>query len=610
MSKNHKKLINLLEDEEDEPELRINEKFAKQYEAKKKHEEFTSLREKYGDDYLDEDEGPPDSESEEEEDEFGELVTPEVDAQFMKTLAKLRAKKEEVYDPNSNFFSEEQIKKAQEEWKEKQKKLKEEKPVRLKDFHRQKLLEGGAEADEEENGAPQPLSHAEEQEKLKQELKAAFHAFGEDEDEDGEFMTIRQKSKDELEREEEEYRNFLLESMASEGGEALEDWRSFSQVKDDPDEAFLMEYILTRGWMEKGAKKVPTYDQVIDDSEDEEIVEAAEDFERQHNFRYEEEGSTTVITHARNIEGTLRRKDDRRKREREARAQRKEEEKRKKDEELKRLKNLKMEEIRSKLKQIQEIAGGDVVGFDAVDLEKEYDPEDYDRKMATAFGDSYYTAEDATVKPDFGDDIDISDLVGGDEEEQGASKKRKRGNDDVDMAEAGQGPEDWIDGGDDWQWPPDAEQGGDEDFNMDADYMPGGEYYGEEVAEEDADGKGGKTKKDKKGKKGKEKLSVDEYMDEYYQLDYEDMIGDLPTRFKYRQVAPETFGLKPEEILDADDADLNNLISLKKLAPFRRRELVEKDSAKWSKSRKKRLKEFRKTLEAKRKGEVEAVGGK
>ncbi|TPX35681.1 hypothetical protein SmJEL517_g01900 [Synchytrium microbalum] len=602
--------------------LRINQKFAQKYEAKKKYEELSQLRDKYGDVPINDEDEETDSEDDEVEDEEGELVTPPIDAQILKTIAMIQAKDPKVYEPENKFFDEEKLEEAQKLWQDKLKsKGTERKSMTIRDYNRLRLkaiAEGkhfdGDEPENDEDVDMTDLTHVEEQQKIKDEFKSAIKNASAQDDDDGDLFVRREKTLEEVADEEEQYRAFLMDTLHSEGHDDLSQWKDHEKTISDPNESFLMEYVLSRGWVEKDKKKIPTYDEIVaehHDESDEEAVEAADEFETKYNFRFEEEGANEVTTYSRKVEGSVRRTNDARKRQREAKAQREEEDKIRKAEELKRLKNLKKQEIWDRLKKIQEIAGLDdpsgnssgdnflVAGLDDVDLEADFDPEEHDRKMEALFSDAYYDGSKVdSKKPKFDDDIDISDIVppadtSSRKKSRKGDKKRKRRDLEEDDGEA---------------YAPIAN---DDDNSMQVDDMAGDGGYEDEATYQDTEVAvpEGATSTSISGKAKKPKVKFDEYLDEYYQLDYEDMIGDLPTRFKYRQVSPESYGLTSADILLADDKDLNSLYSLKKIAPFRKQEAVERDKLKYRKNRRKRIREFRDSVVAKLKegGLEEAV---
>src|ERR1700722_18256271 len=63
----------------------------------------------------------------------------------------------------------------------------------------------------------------------------------------------------------------------------------------------------------------------------------------------------------------------------------------------------------------------------------------------------------------------------------------------------------------------------------------------------------------------------------------------MPTRFKYIPVQPQSFALTPAEILMASDTELNQYLSVKKYAPYRK-------DKNWDKTRGDRLKELKQSV--------------
>lgn len=104
----------------------------------------------------------------------------------------------------------------------------------------------------------------------------------------------------------------------------------------------------------------------------------------------------------------MRREDERRKKHRESAKDRKQDAKERKREEVQRLKALKRKEIMDKLKQLQEVTGQEDLPLDDLDIDGDFDPAEYDKRMQKVFSDEYYNDGDEE-KPEFPYDPEIDD---------------------------------------------------------------------------------------------------------------------------------------------------------------------------------------------------------
>ncbi|XP_058804622.1 protein KRI1 homolog [Phymastichus coffea] len=557
------------EDDSENVEFKENNDYAKNYELWRRKEEEHKYEAKHGkkiDLKFDSDEETEDSSSEDDE---GEGKIPEdFDKCFYKTLACLKTKDPKIYDGDIKFFKEIDTEYEEGKEKENKKELKKqkEKPLFLRDYESKIVLERGGKFsdsendEEEENARHGDLTYIQEQQEIRNSLKKALQ--DEDDNEEENLFKPKIKTKEEIQKEEDDYAEFLKGQKQDIEGENVTELKPLRDYWTDPNldknEKFLRDYILNNGILDKESDTDFDYEHKVHDSdenlsEDEHNIDKQEQFEHKYNFRFEEPDQEFIKRYPRTLENTLRKKDTRRAQKRAEVKLRKEQEKLQKREELKQLKAMKRKEIEEKLEKLKEITGNDDLPFDILDLDDDYDPEKYDKQMSQVFNKEYYAGEEGDIKPEF---PEIDDELFVESTWDNYDPAIDKIVDDDTMYNDG----------------PHCE---DPDFNMDADFNEQTKLEDELIES---------TKKRKRRKRSKfaemivkEKPKFDpalyssykEYYDQYYALDYEDMIGDLPCRFKYREVVPNDYGLSIEEILMADDKELNKWCSLKKALEYK-----------------------------------------
>ena len=244
---------------------------------------------------------------------------------------------------------------------------------------------------------------------------------------------------------------------------------------------------------------------------------------------------------------------------------RQEDERKRREEELRRLRALKRQEIEKKLHEIQEIGGLDKDLMSKINLDEDWDPAKYDAEMESLFNDDYYGEDEEN--PDVKPDLHLEEILDEDELPEEVKKEME-----VEEKE--------------------EEEEGEED----SEHEKGSD---EELLDEENENESEKRTPEENEELKKHREEAEKLVDELYNLDYEDMIGDTPVRFHYTKVRPLSYGLSTDEILQADDSELRKFVSIKKLAPYRDHEwrITKNKVGKFKALLKKQLK--REELEAK-----------
>lgn len=586
-------------DEEDDAPLKVSASFAKKYNEKKDKQELARARRILADEDAD---GSSDSDAE-SEDEGGKLLTDKVAADIFETLRKIKNKDPSIYDKSAVFFDEKDFESGKVDTEGKAK------PVRYADFLRDTLLNEGAEAlENEEEGEDdgtvvRKKTSKDEEQELRQTILAAAHGEGASDDE-GDLFTLKKKTKSQKLDEDEAYQDFRRQRL-EEAHDVAQYWKEGEELDDN--ERFLRDFILNKSWQETASLQP----KAADGSESEAShLEQVDEFEKDYNFRFEMEDGGLIQGHKRFQEASVREKNDKRKRQRKAQAERKDTDKIRRVEELKRLKNLKKQEIKRRLQQLAEVTGNEEMPLGKINLDADFDPDEHDKEMSTVFDEQFDEAdedldEEELVKAPAGlADLDVSN-------EAEEIVKKHRGRSQRVVAQTG-AEEEWQE---DWQQEK-TDEVEVEDDNHDAGPADPEEWW---LCDECQKGiPGGKKRfdctvcenytlcpkcfrirrhphkfvrrkvpdasmppEDFKGV-APNRESVDKVLDEYFQLDYEDIIGgDLPTRFKYTKVTANDCGMSSEQILAKTDQELNRIVPLKKLRTYRTDNAKVRKEARW-----------------------------
>lgn len=381
-------------------------------------------------------------------------------------------------------------------------------------------------------------------------------------------------------------------------------WKEDANLTED--EKFLRKYIWDKMWIENDEDDNNNNSDNNDENnnnnnseggKEDEFDDAQDRFEHKYNFRYEEPEGAEITQYPRVIEGSERvnKKAEKRAAKRRERKERKQLEKLEKAQEVARMKALQKELINEKLAQVKKTAGlartkEEDRLLSSLNFDDDFDPKAWDEKLATIFNDDYY-AEEEDKKPvfdhdDFIDNNDqldkssaatlINPLHAASEDvnniDYDADGTPDEGNDEEDNDN---------DDNNDEKMKTEEEEEEEEDNDMvDKALETNTILVGKHLKKKQKKQQQQKEQEEKEEEEGGNKATMTPeeaqqaakeakaMIEKYYNLDFEDIIGDVPCRFKYTNVEPDHSGLTVEDVLCADDDALAKVVPIKKIATY------------------------------------------
>ena len=139
---------------------------------------------------------------------------------------------------------------------------------------------------------------------LQRRLKADFLAAADGEvKSDDDLLQVKEKTKEEIQKEKEEFSKYALEETQKRYDEdqvLKQFWGKSAETKLSAEDRFLRSYILGEKWKETNEE----FDENADE-EDFDRDSEIEEFEENYNFRFEERDGDTIRTYPRTIEGIV-----------------------------------------------------------------------------------------------------------------------------------------------------------------------------------------------------------------------------------------------------------------------------------------------------------------